>query len=177
MTQCSSRRDDHCCRVSSCVTSLHCTVNYSYSQVRRVDGQLDRVHLVPDGIFTSQSHMLASSARISELQSVIKALSTTSSSSPLLSSWRILALLNQVSLSELTLYCKNIRRRIRMAPCEQSYSTNVWSPPEHSFRANYTSKRPYLVLGRCSWIIHIYWSLHHPNLSNEMLVMDERHLP
>ena len=84
------------------MTSLHCTVNYSYSQVRRVDGQLDRVHLVPDGIFTSQSHMLASSARISELQSVIKALSTTSSSSPLLSSWRILALLGRVSLSERT---------------------------------------------------------------------------
>jgi nuclear-control-of-ATPase protein 2 len=89
------------------VTSLHCTVNYSYSQVRRVDGQLDRVHLVPDGIFTSQSHMLVSSARISELQSVIKALSTTSSSSPLLSSWRILALLNQVSLSELTTHSES----------------------------------------------------------------------
>ncbi|TVY80837.1 Nuclear control of ATPase protein [Lachnellula suecica] len=44
-----------------------------------------------------QSHSLA---RITELQNIVKSLSTTSSSSPLLSSYRILTLLQQAALSE-----------------------------------------------------------------------------
>lgn len=74
-------------------------------QVRRVDSQLDRVHLVPRtsqaDIFDGQSEQVAASPRILELQSIIKALSTTSSSNPLLSSWRISDLLARATLSEL----------------------------------------------------------------------------
>ncbi|RDW64219.1 nuclear control of ATPase protein-like protein [Coleophoma crateriformis] len=73
-------------------------------QVRKVDSQLDRVHLVPhssrDGISTAESQRVISSNRIIQLQSLVKALSTTSSSQPLLSSWRIRTLLEQAALSE-----------------------------------------------------------------------------
>ncbi|KAE8442099.1 hypothetical protein EG329_003857 [Mollisiaceae sp. DMI_Dod_QoI] len=74
-------------------------------QVRRVDSQLDRVHLVPratqDGFSTEQTRRVSSSPRILQLQGIVKALSTTSSSSPLLSSWRISLLLEQANLSEI----------------------------------------------------------------------------
>jgi nuclear control of ATPase protein 2 len=66
------------------------------SQVRRVDSQLDRVHLVPHDRFSTENNQLP---RITSLQNTIKALSTTSSSSPLLSPYRILALLSSTSLS------------------------------------------------------------------------------
>lgn len=69
-----------------------------------MDSQLDRVHLVPrasqDDFFAEHTHKFSSSPRIEELQSIVKALSTTSSSSPLLSSWRISTLLQQAALSE-----------------------------------------------------------------------------
>lgn len=57
------------------------------------------MHLVPHDIdaFTASSSRLP---RITELQNVVKSLSTSSSSSPLLSSWRILNLLQQVALSD-----------------------------------------------------------------------------
>jgi nuclear-control-of-ATPase protein 2 len=67
------------------------------------------VHLVPrttshneEDFFAAEqtTHDFSSSPRIAELQSIVKALSTTSSSSPLLSSWRISSLLQQVALSE-----------------------------------------------------------------------------
>lgn len=74
------------------------------SQVRRVDGQLDRVHLVSRTSQTNaidgQGERIVSSARITELQSIVKALSTTSSSSPLLSSWRISDFLERAALSD-----------------------------------------------------------------------------
>jgi nuclear-control-of-ATPase protein 2 len=74
------------------------------SQVRRVDGQLDRVHLVPRSIpeddVAAQNQKFGSSPRITELQGIVKALSTTSSSNPLLSSWRISALLEKAALSD-----------------------------------------------------------------------------
>ncbi|CAG8984092.1 hypothetical protein HYALB_00010592 [Hymenoscyphus albidus] len=76
-------------------------------QVRRVDGQLDRVHLVPgartihDGEFTTDSQKLSSSPRIAELQVIVKALSSTTSSKPLLSPWRISTLLHQAALSDI----------------------------------------------------------------------------
>ncbi|PVH73344.1 ATP synthase regulation protein NCA2 [Cadophora sp. DSE1049] len=74
-------------------------------QVRRVDSALDGVlHLVPrstnDEFFAEQTHPISSSPRIVELQTIVKALSTTSSSSPLLSSWRISQLLERAALSE-----------------------------------------------------------------------------
>ncbi|CZR63919.1 related to NCA2 protein [Phialocephala subalpina] len=77
-------------------------------QVRRVDSQLDRVHLVPQATrdefsSTEQTIRVSSSPRILELQSIVKALSTTSSSSPLLSSWRISKLLEQADLSEVVI--------------------------------------------------------------------------
>lgn len=69
-----------------------------------MDSQLDRVHLVPhstrDGIFTAGSQKVISSDRIIQLQSLVKALSATSSSQPLLSSWRIRTLLEQATLLE-----------------------------------------------------------------------------
>ncbi|TAQ87133.1 hypothetical protein B7494_g4524 [Chlorociboria aeruginascens] len=75
------------------------------NQVKQRDSQLDRIHLVPtlnqhDGVFTDQGQRVRLSPRITELQRIIKALSTTSSSRPLLSSWRILSLLDQAALSE-----------------------------------------------------------------------------
>ncbi|KAL3426911.1 ATP synthase regulation protein NCA2 [Phlyctema vagabunda] len=73
-------------------------------QIRKVDCQIDRVHLVPsstrEGIATSQVPKVISSTRIAELQSLVKALSATSSSQPLLSSWRIRTLLEQAALPE-----------------------------------------------------------------------------
>lgn len=78
-----------------------------FSQVCRVDSELDRVHLIPratnDDFFAEQSPTgpkVTPSRRIIELQSIVKSLSTTSSSSPLLSSWRISQLLERASLSE-----------------------------------------------------------------------------
>ncbi|KAI9050485.1 hypothetical protein LZ554_005648 [Drepanopeziza brunnea f. sp. 'monogermtubi'] len=78
-------------------------------QVRRVDSVLERVHLIPratnDDFFAEQSPpvlKVTSSPRIIELQSIVKALSTSSSSSPLLSSWRISQLLERAALSEVT---------------------------------------------------------------------------
>ncbi|EKD21506.1 uncharacterized protein L3040_006116 [Drepanopeziza brunnea f. sp. 'multigermtubi'] len=78
-------------------------------QVRRVDSVLERVHLIPrdtnDDFFAEQSPLVpkvTSSPRIIELQSIVKALSTSSSSSPLLSSWRISQLLERAALSEMT---------------------------------------------------------------------------
>jgi nuclear-control-of-ATPase protein 2 len=80
------------------------SANTFQSQVRRVDSQLDRVHLVPratqDAFFAEQTHKFSSSPRIAELQNIVKALSTTSSSNPLLSPWRISTLLQQAALSE-----------------------------------------------------------------------------
>jgi nuclear control of ATPase protein 2 len=75
---------------------------------------LDRLQLAPSrsagwppalvsgdvALSTAQKQELSSSPRISELQSIIKALSTTSSSTPLLSSWRIQTLLDQAGLSD-----------------------------------------------------------------------------
>ncbi|KAH8782424.1 ATP synthase regulation protein NCA2-domain-containing protein [Hyaloscypha sp. PMI_1271] len=72
-------------------------------QLRRVDSQLDRVHLVPrpnQDTFFEQSQKALSSLRIAELQNIVKSLSTTSSSSPLLPSWRISILLEEAALSE-----------------------------------------------------------------------------
>ncbi|CZT46589.1 related to NCA2 protein [Rhynchosporium secalis] len=74
-------------------------------QVRRVDSALDGVlQLVPrsanDDFFAEENRPISSSPRIAELQGIVKALSTTSSSSPLLSSWRILQLLERAALSE-----------------------------------------------------------------------------
>jgi nuclear-control-of-ATPase protein 2 len=78
--------------------------NQTHSQVRRVDSQLDRVQLVPpsiqDGEFAAENHLMFSSPRVAELQGIVKSLSSTSSSSPLLSSWRISSLLRQAALSE-----------------------------------------------------------------------------
>lgn len=84
--------------------------------VRRVDSQLERLQLSPiksaasspsiptrDGASASvQSAMVTSSPRTTDLQNIIKALSTTSSSKPLLSAWRITTLLEQADLSEAT---------------------------------------------------------------------------
>lgn len=73
------------------------------SQIRRVDSQLDRVHLIPqsqDSTFLSQNQEIFTSSRIADLQRLVKALSTTSSSSSLLSSWRISEILDQASLSD-----------------------------------------------------------------------------
>lgn len=53
-----------------------------------------------DEVFTSQTSAAVASPRVEELQSIIKALSTTSSSSPLLSSWRISTLLKNAELRE-----------------------------------------------------------------------------
>ena len=53
-----------------------------------------------DEFFAEQSPPISPSPRIVELQSIVKALSTTSSSSPLLSSWRISQLLERAALSE-----------------------------------------------------------------------------
>lgn len=69
-----------------------------------MDGKLDHLQLIPstteDGIVAfAQSHIHAST-RIAELQSIVKALSTTSSSSPLLSSRRLSSLLEQANLLE-----------------------------------------------------------------------------
>lgn len=62
------------------------------------------MHLVPratnDEFFAEQSHKVTYSPRIEELQNIVKALSTTSSSSPLLSSWRISTLLARAALSD-----------------------------------------------------------------------------
>ncbi|KAG9233677.1 ATP synthase regulation protein NCA2-domain-containing protein [Amylocarpus encephaloides] len=73
-------------------------------QVRRVDSQLDRVQLVPRSTqhedFVTESHDILSTPRVTELQDIIKALSTTSSSSPLLPSWGISTLLQRAALSE-----------------------------------------------------------------------------
>ncbi|PSS12347.1 hypothetical protein M430DRAFT_68594 [Amorphotheca resinae ATCC 22711] len=75
-------------------------------RIRRIDGQLDRVPLVhpsiQDGILTGQDARAVASPRITQLQNIIKTLSTTSSSTPLLSAWRISALLDKVALSERT---------------------------------------------------------------------------
>jgi nuclear-control-of-ATPase protein 2 len=57
------------------------------------------VFIQGDGPSSSNEQFLHASSRIIELQNVIKALSTTSSSSPLLSSWRISTLLSQAGLS------------------------------------------------------------------------------
>lgn len=54
-----------------------------------------------DEIFTGQNHRVVSSPRIEELQSIVKALSTTSSSSPLLSPWRISTLLDRASVLDI----------------------------------------------------------------------------
>lgn len=52
-----------------------------------------------DGPIRSRETKFESSARVLELQALIKALSSTSSSNPLLSSWRISKLLDQAELS------------------------------------------------------------------------------
>lgn len=56
---------------------------------------------------SAQKQKLSSSPRISELQSIIKALSTTSSSKPLLSSWRIQTLLDQAGLSDTAVHTQD----------------------------------------------------------------------
>jgi nuclear-control-of-ATPase protein 2 len=79
-----------------------------------VDAQLDRIQLVPPPspelraadltLEPTTSHSsrpsIPSSPRINELQSIIRALSTTSSSHGLLSSWRISTLLDNAQLGE-----------------------------------------------------------------------------
>jgi nuclear-control-of-ATPase protein 2 len=83
------------------------------SQVRRVDSQLDRLQLSPiksaasspllttsDGSASRLSSNIPTSPRIEELQHIVRALSATSSSNPLLSSWRISNLLNQAGLGD-----------------------------------------------------------------------------
>ncbi|KAM3084184.1 Nuclear control of ATPase protein 2 [Clarireedia jacksonii] len=73
-------------------------------QIRRVDAQLDRVQLTPfphavnDSALSEQSQKVAASPRIAELQALVKALSSTSSSTALLSSWRILLVLEHANL-------------------------------------------------------------------------------
>jgi nuclear-control-of-ATPase protein 2 len=57
---------------------------------------------IQDGILTGQDARAVASPRITQLQNIIKTLSTTSSSTPLLSAWRISALLDKVALSERT---------------------------------------------------------------------------
>jgi nuclear-control-of-ATPase protein 2 len=56
-----------------------------------------------DGEFSADNHIISSSARVVELQAIVKSLSSTSSSSPLLSSWRISSLLQQAGLSDFTI--------------------------------------------------------------------------
>lgn len=53
-----------------------------------------------DGSSAERLSSLSNSPRVDELQAVIKSLSTTSSSNPLLSSWRISTLLEQANISE-----------------------------------------------------------------------------
>ncbi|KAI9731088.1 MAG: Nuclear control of ATPase protein 2 [Claussenomyces sp. TS43310] len=80
-------------------------------QVRRVDSQLDRLQLGPVKSAASSPRLttadaappspeIPSSPRLEELQNAVRALSTTSSSNPLLSSGRILALLEQADLQD-----------------------------------------------------------------------------
>ena len=69
-----------------------------------MDGKLDYLQLIPSTtedsiVAVAQSHIHAST-KIAELQSIVKALSTTSSSSPLLSSRRLSTLLEQANLLE-----------------------------------------------------------------------------
>lgn len=82
-----------------CVDPANCV----RSRIQRIDSQLDRVQLQPrpthDGILTSQTSTGAVPARITDLQNIIKALSTTSSS-PLLSLQRISTLLENAALVE-----------------------------------------------------------------------------
>lgn len=92
--------------------------NRKFSQVRRVDGQLDRLQFssispapaspsfgaTTDDLShtreaTASDHV---SGRNVQLQAVVKALSTTSSSRPLLGAWRIQKLLDQAQLSSTT---------------------------------------------------------------------------
>jgi nuclear control of ATPase protein 2 len=95
------------CRILLTVTNAH------VSQVRRVDAQLDRLQLNlvsssasspvltarEESLATAERRNISTSPRITELQSIVKALSTTSSSNPLLSTWRISKLLDQAALS------------------------------------------------------------------------------
>ncbi|ATZ45235.1 Bcnca2 [Botrytis cinerea B05.10] len=73
-------------------------------QIRKVDAQLDRVQLAPfpfpadENLVSAQHAKVASSSRIAELQALVKALSTTSNSSPLLSGAKISRLLEQADL-------------------------------------------------------------------------------
>ncbi|KAH8802820.1 ATP synthase regulation protein NCA2-domain-containing protein [Xylogone sp. PMI_703] len=71
-------------------------------QVRRLDSQLDHVHLrspaTKESLLAQQSQEVASSSRIADLQRLVKALSTTSTSHALLSSSRISTLLEQANL-------------------------------------------------------------------------------
>lgn len=79
-------------------------------QIRRVDAEFDRVL---SGLSPSQDSLafdedepprfqVAASPRVNELQHIIKALSTTSSSRPLLPLWRISMLLGHAALAEST---------------------------------------------------------------------------
>lgn len=103
-------------RVRIVLFGLLLPTNIYDSQIKRVDSQLDRLQLAParaatwspvlvardgrDDLTIAQKQKASSSPRIIELQILIKALSTTSSSWPLLSSWRISTLLDQAELSE-----------------------------------------------------------------------------
>lgn len=81
------------------------------SQIRRVDSQLDRLQLAPTKSAVSSPTVDAAdadprkddqtepTARILELQTLIKSLSASSSSNPLLSSWRISKILDEAGLS------------------------------------------------------------------------------
>lgn len=83
-----------------------------HSQIRLVDGQLDRLQLTAlgpafppsadnvAGALSESSTPGVPSPRILELQSIVRALSSTSSSAPQLSSWRIAKLLDQAQLVE-----------------------------------------------------------------------------
>ena len=92
------------------------SANQKCSQVRRIDGQLDRLQLSAQGsapsspvlrstsvdnldFVTSSDHSSFDLTRITELQTIVKALSTTSSSRPLLRASRLHELLQQVNLS------------------------------------------------------------------------------
>lgn len=77
-------------------------MSIAIDRILHLDSQLDRVHLAPlpthDDKLTSQASAVVASPRIAQLQSIIKALSTTSSSNPLLSSRQISTLLENTSL-------------------------------------------------------------------------------
>lgn len=76
--------------------------NHLDSQVRRLDAQLDRIpfiHLArPDDELAAQASSRLDSPRVKDLSRIIKTLSTTSTSQPVLPVWRLQSLLAQSEL-------------------------------------------------------------------------------